>query len=326
MITDKRIGVLAGGTSAEREVSLKSGNAIYTALLNLGYDAVFIDVTDNICKDLKKEGIEIAFLALHGGHGENGAIQGLLEVMGIPYTGSGVLSSALAMDKEASKKIFLYHNIPVAPFVVIDRELGSPKSRKTFWDSSQLGERINPQLITAVVDFPLQWVVKPIAEGSSIGVSIVKDEEDLTDAVKSAFAYGRKIIIEKYISGKEIQIGVLGQTVLGGVEVRPSKEFYSYEAKYTPGLTQYILPPEIDDYAYETLKDIALKAHNALGCKGATRVDFILDESNEPYILEVNTIPGMTETSLLPKIAKLSGLEFSDLIEEILKQTLLDKD
>ncbi|MDA8214485.1 MAG: D-alanine--D-alanine ligase [Nitrospiraceae bacterium] len=312
MITDKRIGVLAGGTSAEREVSLKSGNAIYKALLNLGYDAVFIDVSDNICEDLKKENIEIAFMALHGGHGENGAVQGLLEVMGIPYTGSGILASALAMDKEASKKIFLYHDIPVSPFVVINRE--------------QAGERINPQLITAVVDFPLPWVVKPIAEGSSIGVSIVKDEEDLTDAVKSAFAYGRKIIIERYIKGKEIQIGVLGQTVLGGVEVRPSKEFYSYEAKYTPGLTQYILPPEIDDCAYETLKGAALKAHNALGCKGATRVDFILDESNEPYILEVNTIPGMTETSLLPKIAKLSGLEFSDLIEEILKQTLFDKD
>ncbi|MDI6727487.1 MAG: D-alanine--D-alanine ligase [Thermodesulfovibrionales bacterium] len=312
MITDKRIGVLAGGTSAEREVSLKSGNAIYNALLNLGYDAVFIDVSDNICEDLKKENIEIAFLALHGGHGENGAIQGLLEVMGIPYTGSGVLSSALAMDKEASKKIFIYHNIPVAPFVVVNRE--------------QLGERINPQLITAVVDFPLPWVVKPVAEGSSIGVNIVKAGEDIDNAVQSAFSYGRKIIIEEYISGKEIQIGVLGQIVLGGVEVRPSKEFYSYEAKYTPGLTQYILPPEIDDYAYETLKDVALKAHNALGCKGATRVDFILDESNEPYILEVNTIPGMTETSLLPKIAKLTGLEFPDLIEEILKQTLLDKD
>ena len=308
MITDKRIGVLAGGTSAEREVSLKSGNAIYKALLNLGYDAVFIDASDNICEDLKRENIEIAFLALHGGHGENGAIQGLLEVMGIPYTGSGVLSSALAMDKEASKKIFLYHDIPVSPFVVVNRE--------------QLGERISPQLITAVVDFPLPWVVKPVAEGSSIGVNIVKGEEDIDDAVQSAFSYGRKIIIEKYISGKEIQIGVLGQTVLGGVEVRPSKEFYSYEAKYTPGLTQYILPPEIDDYAYETLKDVALKAHNALGCKGATRVDFILHESNEPYILEVNTIPGMTETSLLPMIAKLSGMEFSDLVEEILMLAL----
>ncbi len=308
MITDKRIGVLAGGTSAEREISLKSGNAIYKTLLNLGYDAVFIDVSDNICEDLKKGNIEIAFLALHGGHGENGAIQGLLDVMGIPYTGSGVLSSALAMDKEASKKIFLHHGIPVTPFVVIERD------------------NLKSQIPNLKSQIEMPWVVKPVAEGSSIGVNIVKAEEDIDDAVQSAFSYGRKIIIEKYISGKEIQIGILGQTVLGGVEVRPSKEFYSYEAKYTPGLTQYILPPEIDDYAYETLKDVALKAHNALGCKGATRVDFILDESNEPYILEINTIPGMTETSLLPKIAKLTGLEFPDLIEEILKQTLLDKD
>ncbi|GER92535.1 D-alanine--D-alanine ligase [hot springs metagenome] len=312
MVTNKRIGVLAGGISAEREISLKSGNAIYKALLNLGYDVVFVDVSNNICEDLKKKNVEIAFLALHGGHGENGAIQGLLEVMGISYTGSGVLSSAIAMDKEASKKVFLYHDIPVAPFVVINRE--------------QLGERINAQLITAIVDFPLPWVVKPVAEGSSIGVSIVKECEDIDDAVHSAFLYGSKIIVEKYISGREIQIGVLGQRVLGGVEVRPSTEFYSYEAKYTPGLTEYILPPEIDGYAYETLKNMALKAHNALGCRGATRVDFILDESNEPYILEVNTIPGMTETSLLPKIAKLSGLDFPDLIEEIIRQALIDKD
>lgn len=311
MITDRRIGVLAGGTSAEREVSLKSGNAIYKALLNRGYNAVFIDAADNLCESLKKSSVEIVFIALHGGHGENGAVQGLLEVMDIPYTGSGILASALAMDKEASKKVFLYHDIPVAPFIVINRE--------------QSGKKINPQFITTIVDFPLPWVVKPVAEGSSIGVNIVKGEEDIADAAKEAFSYGRKIIIEKYIKGKEIQIGILGQTVLGGVEVRPSKEFYSYEAKYTPGLTQYILPPEIDDSAYDTLKDMALKAHNALCCKGAARIDFILDESNVPYILEVNTIPGMTETSLLPKIAKLAGMDFPDLIEEILKQTLTGK-
>lgn len=300
MITDKRIGVLAGGTSAEREISLKSGNAIYKTLLNLGYDVVFIDVMNNLCEDLKREKIDIAFIALHGGHGENGAVQGLLEVMGIPYTGSGILASALAMDKEASKKIFTYHDIPVAPFLVIERD-------NLRFQISDFKSRIE-----------MPWVVKPVAEGSSIGVNIVKADEDIDDAVQAAFSYGRKIIVEKYIKGKEIQIGILGQTVLGGVEVRHSKEFYSYEAKYTPGLTQYILPPEIDDNAYGMLKNMALNAHNALGCKGATRVDFILDESNEPYILEVNTIPGMTETSLLPKIAKHSGLDFSDLIEKIL--------
>ena len=304
MITGKRIGVLAGGTSAEREVSLKSGGAIHKALLGLGYDAVFIDASENLCEEIKRQKVEIAFIALHGGHGENGAIQGLLEVMGIPYTGSGVMASAVAMDKEASKKIFLHHGIPVAPFVILKKD------------------SLNSQLLTLNSQFPMPWVVKPVAEGSSIGVSIVKKDTELDNALKDAFKYGEKIIVEKYVKGKEIQIGILGQQALGGVEVRPSKEFYSYEAKYTAGLTQYILPPEVDDAAYEMLKDTALKAHNALGCRGATRVDFILSGSNEPYILEVNTIPGMTETSLLPKIAGLAGMDFPRLIEEILRQAV----
>ena len=304
MITGKRIGVLAGGTSAEREVSLKSGGAIHKALIGLGYDAVFIDASENLCEEIKRQKVEIAFIALHGGHGENGAIQGLLEVMGIPYTGSGVMASAVAMDKEASKKIFLHHGIPVAPFVILKKD------------------SLNSQLLTLNSQFPMPWVVKPVAEGSSIGVSIVKKDTELDDALKDAFKYGEKIIVEKYVKGKEIQIGILGQQALGGVEVRPSKEFYSYEAKYTAGLTQYILPPEVDDAVYEMLKDTALKAHNALGCRGATRVDFILSGSNEPYILEVNTIPGMTETSLLPKIAGLAGMDFPRLIEEILRQAV----
>jgi D-alanine-D-alanine ligase len=307
MIADKRIGVLAGGISAERDVSLRSGKAVYNALLSLGCNAVFIDVMNNLCEDLKREKIDIAFIALHGGHGENGAVQGLLEVMGIAYTGSGILASALAMDKEASKKIFLYHGIPVAPFVVIKRD--NFKSQ-----ISNLKSQVN-----------MPWVVKPAAEGSSIGVSIVNREEELADSLENAFSYGERIIIEKYIKGKEVQIGILGQTVLGGVEVRPSKEFYSYEAKYTPGLTEYILPPDVDYSSYEALKNAALRAHNALGCKGATRVDFILSESNDPYILEVNTIPGMTETSLLPKIARLSGLDFPGLIEEMLKLTIANQ-
>lgn len=304
MITNKRIGVLAGGISAEREVSMKSGNAIYRALLDLGYNTVFIDAGDNLCEKLKDKKVELVFIGLHGGHGENGSVQGLLEVLGLPYTGSGVLASALAMDKEASKMAFLYHNIPVAPFRVMTKE----------------------EKDLSLVDFPLPWVVKPVAEGSSIGVSIVRDEQEIAGALEVAFSYDRKILIEKYIKGKEIQIGVLGQRVLGGVEVRPSAEFYSYEAKYTPGLTEYILPPEVDAAAYDTLKAMALKAHNALGCKGATRVDFILDESGVPYILEVNTIPGMTETSLLPKIAGLSGIGFPALVEEMLKLALKGED
>jgi D-alanine-D-alanine ligase len=300
MLTEMRIGVLMGGRSAEREVSLRSGNAVYTALKGLGYDAVAIDTDSEICEALRREKIKIAFIALHGGDGENGAVQGMLEVLGIPYTGSGVLASALAMDKEASKKIFLCHNIPVPPFVVL-------KAKSI--DSSH-------------VDFLMPWVVKPATEGSSIGVSIIKDEREIRPAVEKAFSLGNRVIIEKYIEGKEVHIGILNDRVLGGVEVRPSLEFYSYEAKYHAGLTEYILPPEINSETYERAKETALSAHIALGCRGATRVDLRIDGEGNPYVLEVNTIPGMTETSLLPKIAGLAGLDFPALIEEMFRSVL----
>lgn len=311
MLTNKKIGVLMGGSSAEREVSLRSGAAIHNALKGLGYNAVAIDVGHDICDVMKREKIEIAFLVLHGGYGENGAVQGMLEVLGIPYTGSGVLASALAMDKEASKKIFVYHKIPVPPFKVVSRQL-SVVSEKL--------ETINYQLST--IDFSLPWVIKPATEGSSVGVSIVRDEGQIRSAIEKAFSLSGRAIIEKYIDGKEVHIGILNDNVLGGVEVRPSLEFYSYEAKYTAGLTDYILPPEIDGKAYERAKDVALSAHLALGCKGATRVDLRIDVEGNPYVLEVNTIPGMTETSLLPKIARHAGLDFPVLIEEILRGAL----
>jgi len=288
-----------GGTSAEREVSLRSGTAIYNTLKRLGYNVVDIDAGPDICNELYKKKVELVFLALHGGHGENGSVQGMLEVLGISYTGSGVLASALAMDKEASKKIFLYHKIPVPPFVVLSKEHGAKN-----------------------IEFDLPWVVKPATEGSSVGVSIVKSETGFKQAVETAFSYSSRAIVEKYIEGKEIHIGILNDKVLGGVEVKPSLEFYNYEAKYTPGLTEYILPPEIDSRAYERTKAAAISAHIALGCKGATRVDLRLDIEGNPYVLEVNTIPGMTETSLLPKIASLAGFDFPALIEEIIKDVI----
>ncbi len=296
MLTNKCIGVLMGGTSAEREVSLRSGTAIYNALKRLGYNVVDIDAGPDICNELNKKKVELVFLALHGGHGENGSVQGMLEVLGISYTGSGVLASALAMDKEASKKIFLYHKIPVPPFVVLSKEHGAKS-----------------------LEFDLPWVVKPATEGSSVGVSLVKSETGFKQAVETAFSYSSRVIVEKYIEGKEIHIGILNDKVLGGVEVKPSLEFYNYEAKYTPGLTEYILPPEIDSRAYERTKAAAISAHIALGCKGATRVDLRVDIEGNPYVLEVNTIPGMTETSLLPKIASLAGFDFPALLEEIIK-------
>ncbi|MBM4140133.1 MAG: D-alanine--D-alanine ligase [Nitrospira sp.] len=308
MVTDKRIGVVMGGQSAEREVSLRSGNAIYNALKGLGYHTVAIDAGPDLCSVLISNKIEIAFLALHGGYGENGSVQGMLEVLGIPYTGSKVLASALAMDKDASKKIFIYHDIPVPPFIVVRRsELGV------------LSFKLRTQNSELRTDFDMPWVVKPATEGSSVGVSIVRDEMNIREAIEKATSLSEKVIIEKYIDGKEIHIGILDERVLGGVEVRPSLEFYSYEAKYTAGLTEYILPPEIDSKAYEKAKDAAFSAHSALGCKGATRVDLRVDGEGNPYVLEVNTIPGMTETSLLPKIARHAGFEFPTLIEEILR-------
>ena len=296
MITNKRIGVLMGGMSAEREVSLRSGDAIYKALQASDYNVVAIDVGPDICNVLTREKVDLAFLALHGGSGENGSIQGMLDVLGIKYTGSGVLASALAMDKEASKKIFLYHGIPVPPFMILKR-----------------GQRAEG------IKFGLPWVVKPAAEGSSVGVSIVREKNIFDEALAKAFSFGSRIIVEKYIDGKEINIGILNDGVLGGVEVRPSLEFYSYEAKYTSGLTEYILPPEIDDSVYEAAKAAALSAHSALGCKGATRIDLRIDTKGNPYVLEVNTIPGMTETSLLPKIAGLAGYDFTRLIQEMIR-------
>jgi len=326
MVTTKKIGVLMGGTSTEREVSLRSGTAIYNALKGHGYNVAAIDVGPDICDALKREGVEFVFLALHGGHGENGAIQGLLEVLGIPYAGSGVLSSALAMDKEVSKKIFSYHNIPVPPFIVVKRPTFNtpsltlpPRGGGQGWGGDSELRIPNSELR---IDFVLPWVVKPAAEGSSVGVSIVKNEGQFRSSFEKALSFGERVIIEKFIDGKEVHIGILNNRVLGGVEVRPSLEFYSYEAKYTAGLTDYILPPAIDSKVYEKAKEIGLSAHIALGCRGATRIDLRIDLAGNPYVLEVNTIPGMTETSLLPKIAKHAGLDFPDLIEEILRGTI----
>lgn len=293
MLKGKRIGVLMGGTSAEREVSLRSGNSIFNALKGLGYDVKAIDVGKDICQRLKRQKIDIAFLALHGGTGEDGSIQGLLEVMAIPYTGSGVLASALAMDKLASKIMFSYHGIPVPPF------------------------EATPALCLPKIKMP--WVIKPSSEGSSIGVSIVKNKNKLKDALKTALSFKGMALIEKYIEGKEVHIGILNGRVLGGVEVRPSLEFYSYEAKYTKGMTDYIIPPTLDKSTYKRVKELALSAHQALGCQGATRVDLIAALKGTVYVLEVNTIPGMTETSLLPKIASHAGLTFPSLVEKILK-------
>lgn len=287
-----------GGVSGEREVSLRTGAAVLKSLRRMGYTASAVDPKDGLAEELKKKGIKIAFIALHGGPGEDGSVQGMLEVLGMPYTGSGVLASALAMDKEASKKIFLYHNLPMPEFVALRK-----------------GER-------PVIKFPLPWVVKPATEGSSIGVRMVSEKSGFAPALRAALKLSPVAIVERRVFGKEVQVGVLSGRVLGSVEVRPREDFYSYEAKYTAGKTEYILPPELNKRALKKAEGLALDAHNALGCRGATRVDLIVDKSGNPFVLEVNTIPGMTETSLLPKIARLGGLDFDALVSRILQEAV----
>ncbi len=295
-----------GGISSEREVSLSTGNAILKALKEKGYNAVAIDVTRDIAEVIRTSGIEIAFNGLHGKFGEDGAIQGLLEIEGIPYTGSGILASAVGMNKILSKLLFKAHGLLVGPYMVLD-------ARKR--------EQVNE--VTSIIAYPL--VVKPSSEGSSVGVSLIYNNEELDPAVELAFKYDREILIEKYITGKEVQVGVLGNRALGAIEIVPKNVFYDYEAKYKAGMSEHFFPARINDTAYERLLDAGLSAHRALGCKGYSRVDFIIDASGSPYILEVNTLPGMTATSLLPEIARGVGISFPDLVEEILRLAIGEK-
>lgn len=290
MLEGKRIGVLMGGISAEREVSLRSGAAVSGALRSLGLGVVDMDAGHDICSVIGSEKIDLAFIVLHGGYGENGAIQGLLEVQGIPYTGSGIMASAIAMDKLVSKALFRDSGLSVPDYVVVDEPLDD-------------------------IPLDLPVVVKPSREGSSIGVAIVRKREELRPALEAALSFEGPALVERFISGREIQIGILGDKALGGVEVRPKSDFYSYEAKYTSGMTEYILPPELDGELYKEAQEAGLSAHRAIKATGATRVDLIIDGNGTIYVLEVNTIPGMTETSLLPKIASLAGMDFTALVE-----------
>lgn len=295
-----------GGMSAEREVSLKSGRAIAASLDRLGYTAVPIDVDSEVAQTLRAERIEIAFNALHGRYGEDGAIQGMLEVMRIPYTGSGILASALGMDKIASHDLFQSRGIQVPPFQVLTEESlsGFRAERLPF-------------------GFPL--VVKPAMEGSSVGVTIVSAPGEIESALKEAFKYGPRILIEKYISGTEVQVGILGSKALGAIEIRPKTKFYDYTAKYVPGMSEHRFPAPLPSDVYKKVLDCGLKAHQVLGCTGYSRVDLLVDRQNHPFVLEVNTLPGMTETSLLPEIARGVGIDFDALVERILETAGLDK-
>lgn len=295
---DKKIAVLMGGLSAERDVSLKSGLAVHQALLGLGYDSTAIDVRHEAAAMLRDERIEVAFIALHGRYGEDGCIQGLLELLQIPYTGSGVLASALAMHKLYSKQAFAAAGLTITPYVAVRR-----------------GESCN----AAALPFGLPVVVKPVQEGSSVGVSIVRQADQLQTALDEAFQYDELVLVEQYVKGREVQVGILDNQPIGAIEIVPKKEFYDFEAKYSDGMAEHFFPARLDAALYEKVQQLGLQAHQTLGCDGYCRVDFLVTEVGDCYLLEVNTLPGMTALSLLPEIAqKGAGLSFPQLVERIL--------
>lgn len=299
-----RIGVLCGGLSSERDVSLRSGKNCIEALKRLGYEnAQMIDVDRKIAQNLEKEGIEIAFLALHGKYGEDGCIQGLLEIVGIPYTGCRVAASALTMDKDLTKRLLKEAGLPVIPSVTFF--LGN--GRKNFSVDGEL-------------QFPV--MVKPITEGSSIGMAKVNESEGLPLALKEAAQYTPYVMVEEFVPGKSITVGVFNQNgkpvVTPILELRTKTEWYDLEAKYTEGLTEFILPAELPEDVTKAIQETTLKAHQVAGCHGLSRIDFVVSADNKFYILEINTIPGMTDLSDLPAQANAMGVTYDQLVECIL--------
>jgi D-alanine-D-alanine ligase len=301
----KTIGVLMGGMSGEREVSLRSGRNCLTALESLGYSVVAIDVLQDVAQRLDEEQVEVAFLALHGRYGEDGTIQGLLEIMGVPYTGSGVLASALGMNKIASKKVVRESGIQTPDYCEI----------KAAEDPNLAADRVVDRLGVPVM-------VKPCEEGSSLGVSKCNDRQELADCLKDALPKYGAMFAEQFVTGTETTIGVIQRDgrleALPILELVPKKEFYDFEAKYTEGMTEFILPARLAPPVYEKAQQTATQAFEAIGCRGYARIDVMVDRGGSPWFIEVNTLPGMTELSDLPAQARAAGMSYEELVETIL--------
>lgn len=306
---DAKIAVLCGGMSSEREVSIRSGTNCHAALLRLGYkNAVLVDVDEKIAQTLKDGNFEYAYIALHGKYGEDGCIQGLLEILKIPYTGCGVMASAICMNKEYTKKVLSTEKeIPLIKSVFIRKD-------------DDILEAVKP------LKYPL--MVKPVSEGSSFGMTKVEEESKLVDAVKEARKFNPDVLIEEYLDGVFMTVGVLednGETFATEIlEIRPKKEWYDFEAKYTKGLSEFILPAKVSEAKTRQIKDLAVKAHKLTSCSGVSRVDFHI-VGDIPYILEINTSPGMTDTSDLPAQAACMGINYDILVLLILNSAGLNK-
>jgi len=302
-----RIAVLRGGRSAEREVSLHTGEQVSAALASIGHDVVSVDTADiGFIETLRTGGFHVAFICLHGRFGEDGTIQGLLELLELPYVGSGVLASALAMDKVVSKQIFVASGIPTPEWAIVRRDCA--------YSVDEISGRLGGKL-----------VVKPVSEGSSVGMSIVHEPRELGPAIERAFEHDRTVLIEEFVSGAEVTVGVLGNSeivALPTLEVVPEHEFYDYESKYVPGMSRHIIPAGVPESARAECQRIAVEAHRALTCRGMSRSDIIVTADGRAYLLEVNTIPGMTKTSLLPDAARAAGIEFPALCDRLVSLAL----
>jgi D-alanine-D-alanine ligase len=300
-MSHRNVSVIMGGTSSERQVSLASGEAVLAALTGQGVDAraIVLGPGDDALSMLAGAEMDAAFLALHGKLGEDGCVQGLLELLGIPYTGSSVLSSALAMDKLKSKELFRLHNVPTPAYYVLDQANA---------------ERI----ADAHGSFGFPVVVKPRREGSSIGVSRANNLAELVEAVELALAFDSSVLVERFVQAREVAVGILDGRVLGAIEIAPKGGMYDFASKYTPGMTDYFMPARLPAARYRNVLNLAERAAEALDTSGAVRVDLLVTESQNEYVLEVNTLPGMTPTSLLPKIAGAAGYEFGELCLAIL--------
>jgi len=292
-----RVGVLMGGVSPERDISFLSGRAAASALTRSGISVTEIDIATSKEKEIKKllsrENFDIAFIALHGAFGEDGTLQNILETMRIPYTGSGPRASKCAMDKVLSKLMFARSRIPTPRFFVLERAFG-------------------------IGDVGLPKVIKPHYSGSSLGVSIVRTPEEFTQGLRRALGISSKAVVEEYIDGTEVSVGILGDAALSAVKIVPKQGYYDFRAKYSDGLVDFQVPATLDKSVYNAVMDVALGAHRCLGCRHFSRVDIRLSNNNIPYVLEVNSIPGLTSHSLLPLSAKACGIEFDVLMRQIL--------
>ncbi len=294
----KRVAVVLGGMSAEREISQMTGESVARALSERGYNVTVIRAGRDLPARLAAARIDVVFNALHGRFGEDGCVQGLLEVMGIPYTGSGVLASAIGMNKIVTKRIWEHRGLP------------TPK-----WCAVAPGEKVG---LSFALPAELPLVVKPGSEGSSVGITIVRERSKLVAAVTKARAFGGDVLLERYVPGKEVTVGILGGRALGTMEVVPKGEFHTYDVKYTPGMEDFRIPAPLSTKTQDRAIELALAAHHAIGAEGYSRVDLRVDPDEGVWLIEINTLPGLTNLSYLPKMAAHTGMTYSELVEAIL--------